>query len=111
MTEALARARGAPEPSPGAWDPRDPANVAPLIAWLASSESAHVTGRVFNVAAGRISVAEGWHAGPGVDRGERWQPEDLGSVVTSLVEQAAPNAETNGRIPALPADKSPAGGN
>jgi NAD(P)-dependent dehydrogenase (short-subunit alcohol dehydrogenase family) len=110
MTEELARARGVSDPSPGAWDPRDPANVAPLIAWLASSESAHVTGRVFNVAGGRISVAEGWHAGPGVDKGDRWQPEDLGPVVTSLLEQAAPNAETNGRIPALPADESPAGG-
>ena len=106
MTEALARARGVADPSPGEWDPRDPGNVAPLIAWLASSESRHVTGRVFNVAGGRISVAEGWHAGPGVDGGDRWRAEDLGPVVTSLVEQAAPNAETNGRIPGLPSDKS-----
>jgi hypothetical protein len=106
MTEELARARGVPDPSPGAWDPRDPANVAPLIAWLASSESAHITGRVFNVAGGRISVAEGWHAGPGVDNGDRWQAEDLGPVVTSLVEHAVPNAETNGRIPTLTPDKS-----
>jgi NAD(P)-dependent dehydrogenase (short-subunit alcohol dehydrogenase family) len=108
MTEDLARARGVPDPSPGAWDARDPGNVAPLIAWLASSESAHVTGRVFNVAGGRISVAEGWHAGPGVDKGDRWEAKDLGPVITSLVAQAAPNAETNGRIPALPPDK-PAG--
>ena len=107
MTEALARARGVPDPSPGTWDPRDPGNVAPLIAWFASSESSHVTGRVFNVAGGRISVAEGWHAGPGVDKGDRWQAEDLGPVVTSLVEQAAPNAETNGRIPALRPEQSP----
>ena len=95
------------DPSPGEWDPRDPGNVAPLIAWLASSESRRVTGRVFNVAGGRISVAEGWHAGPGVDKGDRWQAEDLGPVVTSLVERAAANAETNGRIPALPPEKSP----
>jgi NAD(P)-dependent dehydrogenase (short-subunit alcohol dehydrogenase family) len=107
MTEELARGRGVPDPSPGAWDPRDPANVAPLIAWLASRESAHITGRVFNVAGGRISVAEGWHAGPGVDKGDRWQAEDLGPVVTALVEQAAPNAETSGRIPAPPPDQSP----
>jgi NAD(P)-dependent dehydrogenase (short-subunit alcohol dehydrogenase family) len=106
MTEELARARGVPDPSPGAWDPRDPANVAPLIAWLASSQSSHVTGRVFNVAGGRISVAEGWHAGPAVEKGDRWQAEDLGVVVTSLVEQAAPNAGTNGQIPAPPPDKS-----
>jgi NAD(P)-dependent dehydrogenase (short-subunit alcohol dehydrogenase family) len=107
MTEELARARGVADPSPGDWDPRDPGNVAPLIAWLASGESRHVTGRVFNAAGGRISVAEGWHAGPGVDKGDRWQAEDLGSVVTSLIEQAAPNAETNGRIPTGPPSKSP----
>lgn len=99
MTENLARARGVQDPQPGEWDPRHPRNVSPLVAWLASTESRHVTGRVFNVAGGRISVAEGWHAGPGVDRRSRWEAEDLGPVVTSLVEQAAPNAETNGLIP------------
>jgi NAD(P)-dependent dehydrogenase (short-subunit alcohol dehydrogenase family) len=99
MTEDLARARGIPDPAPGEWDSRDPGNVSPLVAWLASGESGHITGRVFNVSGGRISVAEGWHAGPGVDKGARWDAEDLGPVVTSLVEQAAPNAETNGRIP------------
>jgi NAD(P)-dependent dehydrogenase (short-subunit alcohol dehydrogenase family) len=99
MTEALARARGAKESSPGEWDPRDPSNVAPLVTWLASGESSHVTGRVFNVAGGRISVAEGWHAGPGTERGARWDAEELGPIVTSLVDQAAPNAETNGQIP------------
>jgi NAD(P)-dependent dehydrogenase (short-subunit alcohol dehydrogenase family) len=99
MTEDLARARGVADPAPGEWDPRDPSNVAPLVAWLASEESGHVTGRVFNVAGGRISVAEGWHAGPEVDKGARWDPADLGPAVSSLVEQAAPNARTNGRIP------------
>lgn len=29
------------------WDPRDPGNVAPLVAWLASDLSAHVTGQLF----------------------------------------------------------------
>jgi hypothetical protein len=63
---------------------------------------------VFNAAGGRISVAEGWHAGPGADKGARWDPAELGPVVTSLVEQAAPNALTNGRIPdrAAPAASS-----
>jgi NAD(P)-dependent dehydrogenase (short-subunit alcohol dehydrogenase family) len=99
MTEELARARGVKSPEPGEWDPRDPSNVAPLVTWLASGESSHITGRVFNVAGGRISVAEGWHAGPGTDRGARWDPEELGPIVTSLVEIAAANAEINGQIP------------
>jgi NAD(P)-dependent dehydrogenase (short-subunit alcohol dehydrogenase family) len=99
MTEALARARGVADPEPGTFDDRDPENVAPLVAWLASPESASVTGRVFNVSGGRISVAEGWHAGPGADKGARWDPAELGPVVLDLVDRAAPNAETNGQIP------------
>ena len=50
------------------FDAGSPANIAPLVVWLASAEAAEVTGRVFNVKGGAISVAEGWIAGPGVDR-------------------------------------------
>lgn len=77
----------------------DPDDIAPLVVWLASPEARAITGRVFNVRAGVISVAEGWHAGPGVDNGGRWDPAELGSVIPALVEKAAPNALTNGRIP------------
>lgn len=81
------------------WDPRDPANVAPLVVWLGSGESRDITGRVFNVRGGEVSVAEGWHAGPGRDKGGRWEPAELGAVVPELVQRAAPNAEMSGRIP------------
>lgn len=77
----------------------DPNDVAPLVVWLGSAESRGITGRVFNVRAGRISVAEGWHAGPEVDKGSRWDPAELRAVIPALVEKAAPNALTNGRIP------------
>ncbi|MFG1945505.1 SDR family oxidoreductase [Nonomuraea sp. NPDC048826] len=77
----------------------DPDDVAPLVVWLGSAESRGITGRVFNVRAGRISVAEGWHAGPEVDKGARWDPAELGAVIPALVDKAAPNALTNGKIP------------
>ncbi|MEV0160111.1 SDR family oxidoreductase [Nonomuraea fuscirosea] len=77
----------------------DPDDIAPVVVWLSSAEARAITGRVFNVRAGVISVAEGWHAGPGVDKGSRWDPAELGSVIPALVEKAAPNALTNGRIP------------
>ncbi|MFC4123181.1 SDR family oxidoreductase [Nonomuraea zeae] len=77
----------------------DPDDIAPLVVWLSSAEARAITGRVFNVRAGVISVAEGWHAGPGVDKGGRWDPAELGSVIPALVDKAAPNALTNGRIP------------
>jgi NAD(P)-dependent dehydrogenase (short-subunit alcohol dehydrogenase family) len=78
------------------FDARHPDNVAPLVVWLGSPESAAITGRVFNVAGGRISVAEGWNAGPGTDKGDRWDPAELGAIIPGLVEQAAPNAGTGG---------------
>jgi NAD(P)-dependent dehydrogenase (short-subunit alcohol dehydrogenase family) len=96
MTEDLVR--WSEDDGPKAWDPRDPSNVAPLVVWLGSSE-ARVTGRVFNVRGGEVSVAEGWHAGPGVDKGARWDPQELGAVIPDLVAQAAANADMSGRIP------------
>ncbi|MEU8362383.1 SDR family oxidoreductase [Nonomuraea sp. NPDC048882] len=80
----------------------DPDDIAPVVVWLSSAEARAITGRVFNVRAGVISVAEGWHAGPGVDKGSRWDPAELGSVIPALVEKAAPNALTNGSIPGHP---------
>ncbi|TDC93592.1 SDR family NAD(P)-dependent oxidoreductase [Nonomuraea deserti] len=77
----------------------DPDDIAPLVVWLSSAEARGVTGRVFNVRGGAISVAEGWHAGPGVDKGSRWDPAELGGVIPALIDKAAPNAMTNGRIP------------
>jgi NAD(P)-dependent dehydrogenase (short-subunit alcohol dehydrogenase family) len=95
MTEGLNPNR--PQVEEGKWNPFGPENVAPLVVWLGSTESREITGRVFNVAAGRISVAEGWVAGPGEDHGARWDPNELGKIVPDLVAQAAPNAETSGQ--------------
>ncbi|MGO9911550.1 MAG: SDR family oxidoreductase [Acidimicrobiales bacterium] len=78
---------------------RSPENVAPLVAWLASGESAGITGRVFNIGGGRLSVAEGWVAGPGVEREGLFETEELGAIVPGLVASAAPNADMRGRRP------------
>jgi NAD(P)-dependent dehydrogenase (short-subunit alcohol dehydrogenase family) len=67
------------------FDTMAPENVAPLVAWLASGDSRDVTGRVFEVSGGKISVAEGWSEGPSVDRGERWNAADVGTAVRDLV--------------------------
>jgi NAD(P)-dependent dehydrogenase (short-subunit alcohol dehydrogenase family) len=82
----------APEDA-GAFDAYSPDHIAPLAAWLASSYSAGVTGRVFNVHGGRISVLEGWHEGPTVDKGTRWEPAELTDVIPGLVTSAAPNVD------------------
>jgi NAD(P)-dependent dehydrogenase (short-subunit alcohol dehydrogenase family) len=86
MTETIRRPRA--EVPPEGFDAGDPGNVSPLVVWLGSSESRDVTGRVFNVRGGSISVAEPWHAGPGADKGQRWDPAELGPVVHDLVSKA-----------------------
>ncbi len=80
----------------GEFDDYHPDNVAPLATWLASPLSASVSGRVFNVHGGRISVLEGWHEGPTVDRGARWDPAELTDVVPDLVRRATPNVDLRG---------------
>ena len=67
------------------FDAMDPTNVAPLVAWLASAESRDVTGQVFEVGGGRVSIAERWHHGPAREKGSRWEPAELGPVVRELV--------------------------
>jgi hypothetical protein len=67
------------------------------VVWLASTEAAAITGRVFNIYGGHISVAEGWVAGPGVSKDDRWETEELGEVIPGLVARSAPNATMSGR--------------
>lgn len=70
------------------FDAMAPANVSPLVVWLGSSESGDVTGRVFEVEGGVVSVADGWQHGPRVDKGARWAPAELGAVVRDLLDKA-----------------------
>lgn len=80
-------------PEGDSFDAYAPENIAPLVAWLASSHSAGVTGRVFNVRGGRISVLEGWREGPTATKDSRWIPGELSEIVPDLVERAAPNVD------------------
>jgi NAD(P)-dependent dehydrogenase (short-subunit alcohol dehydrogenase family) len=74
------------------FDAMDPANVSPLVAWLASPESAHVTGRVFEIEGGTISLATGWRHGPHRDKPTRWSAAEIGPAITALLTEA-PTAE------------------
>ena len=74
-------------PEDGSFDQYDPENVAPLLVWLASPESSHVTGQCFEIFGGRLSIAEGWHSGPEVDKAARWDASEIGEAVDSLLSQ------------------------
>ena len=70
-----------------AFDVMDPDNIAPTVVWLGSSLSRDVTGCVFELEGGKIMLEDGWREGPCVDKGERWQPVDVGGAVKELLEK------------------------
>ena len=70
------------------FDAMAPENVAPLVAWLASADSRDVTGRVFEVSGGALSIAEGWTEGPRIDRGALWRMDQVGGAVRDLLSRA-----------------------
>ncbi|MFE7415918.1 SDR family oxidoreductase [Rhodococcus sp. NPDC057529] len=82
---AMAEAMAAPEEG---FDAMAPENISPLVVWLGSVESKDVSGRVFEVEGGKITVAEGWRHGPAQDKGARWEPKEIGPVVADLLAKA-----------------------
>jgi NAD(P)-dependent dehydrogenase (short-subunit alcohol dehydrogenase family) len=74
----------------GGFDPMDPANNSPVVAWLASEEAGDVTGRVIEVEGGRICLEEGWRHGPRDDLGRRWQAAEVGEALRKLLAQGQP---------------------
>jgi len=70
------------------FDKMDPANISPLVVWLGSMDSKDVSGRVFEVAGGEITVSDGWRPGATFDRGALWSPNDIGATVRDLMGQA-----------------------
>src|SRR5215510_1463372 len=90
MTETVFAEMMAAPDDPAAFDAMTPENIAPLVVWLGSAESAGVTGRVFELEGGKLAVAGGWQHGVPVDKGARWDPAELGPVVTQLLADAPP---------------------
>ncbi len=80
----------------GAFDAMAPENISPLVVWLGSSLSRDVSGRVFEVEGGKVSVADGWQHGTVVDNAARWDPAALTPAVQDLLAAAPPPAPVYG---------------
>jgi len=78
------------------FDYYDPANVAPLVVWLCSAESAGVSGRVFEVEGGKISIADGWRSTAGVDKGARWEAAEISTAMDELLTKEIPAQKVYG---------------
>ena len=73
---------------------QSPRWIAPIVTWLASAESAGVTGRVFEASGRVLAVAEGWHRGPTAAPVD--DPNAIGPVVRELLATARPPADMGG---------------
>ncbi|ALG85965.1 SDR family oxidoreductase [Gordonia phthalatica] len=81
--DAMAAQMAAPED--GSFDAMDPANISPLVVWLGSPESGDVTGRLFEVEGGTVTVLDGWQRAASRDKGARWEPAELTPVIAELI--------------------------
>ena len=55
-----------------------------------------VTGCVFELAGGRITLCDGWNEGPAVDKGSRWSPAEVGPAVAGLLAARRPQKKVWG---------------
>ncbi|MFF7656138.1 SDR family NAD(P)-dependent oxidoreductase [Streptomyces sp. NPDC007983] len=78
------------------FDVGSPANISPVVVWLASPHSEGITGRVITVKGGEISVAETWVKGPTLVKRARWETEELDEALPALVAKARANSRIDG---------------
>ncbi|GAA4690475.1 SDR family oxidoreductase [Nocardioides nanhaiensis] len=65
-----------------------PEDNSPIVAWLASAESADVTGRVIEIDGGTVTLETGWRHGPARDLGRRWEAAEVGPALRELITEA-----------------------
>ena len=91
MTEDLGMGRASDEDK----EAMHPRWIAPIVTWLASAESKHVTGKIFEATGRLLAVAEGWHRGPVTK--PIADPTKIGSAVDELLRTARKNAGMDGK--------------
>ncbi len=72
-----------PPADAGAFDVWDPANISPLVAYLATA-GAEETGKVFFVQGGQIRLMNGWAMGESIEKNDRWSVAELEAEMAKL---------------------------
>jgi len=68
---------------PSAFDSWDPANISPLVAYLAT-EQCPATGRVFFVQGGTVRNFENWTMTDKIEKNDRWTVAELQAQMPTL---------------------------
>jgi NAD(P)-dependent dehydrogenase (short-subunit alcohol dehydrogenase family) len=82
MTE---QAFGELKPAEGEFDLYAPENIAPIVAYLASSDAGKITGQVFGVQGGRLSLLQGWMPVETISKDATWEPSELVDAIEALI--------------------------
>jgi NAD(P)-dependent dehydrogenase (short-subunit alcohol dehydrogenase family) len=70
----------------GSFDMWDPANVSPLVAYLAS-ESCEFTGETFFVQGGTVTRVQSWTMAEKVEQDDKWQVADLAAALSPIAKK------------------------
>lgn len=77
------------------FDVFNPANVAPMVIFLASDKASKITGEVFRVVGDRVFVFQGWHSFNQINNnGKPFTPEILAERIKSELLKGLPRKET-----------------
>jgi NAD(P)-dependent dehydrogenase (short-subunit alcohol dehydrogenase family) len=68
----------------GEFDEFSPDNVSPIVAYLASDQAQHITGRVFSIRGGKLELFQPWQIGASIDIGRRWTVAEIGERIGEL---------------------------
>jgi len=86
------------KPGEGQFDVFSPANVAPIIAWLASDDAAGVNGQVFRVGGASVWPMRGWKSVTRIKGKGMWEPAELGKQIKAELAKGITAGENMGEI-------------
>jgi NAD(P)-dependent dehydrogenase (short-subunit alcohol dehydrogenase family) len=84
----------------GEFDMFNPANIAPLVAWLASDDAAGCNGQVFRVGGRSVWPMKGWHSAARIknEKPASWDAAALGAAIKAELAKGITKGENMGEI-------------
>lgn len=68
------------------FDPLDPSNVSPLVAFLASDKGRHITGQVFRIIGGKIDLYKTWEIKSSIEKDGKWEAGELEKALDKILK-------------------------
>jgi NAD(P)-dependent dehydrogenase (short-subunit alcohol dehydrogenase family) len=68
------------------FDPLDPSNASPLVAFLASDKGRYITGKVFRIIGGKIDLYKTWEIESSIEKDGKWEVKELEDALAKLLK-------------------------